>query len=111
MELDAASQVEVAGEMGERGLIPVGWYHSHPIFEARPSAKDNENQRNYQALCRDADTGLEPWVGAIVGPYDQALPSPVRGALMRACSLRRRRRLGEPLLKKKRRGLSPHPAL
>lgn len=29
-----------------------------------------------QALCRDASTGLEPWVGLIVGPYDQALESP-----------------------------------
>ena len=86
VELDAASQVEVTCEMDERGLIPVGWYHSHPVFEARPSAKDNENQRNYQALCRDAGTGLEPWVGAIVGPYDQALPSP---ASMPASATRR----------------------
>ena len=29
-----------------------------------------------QALCRDPQTGLEPWVGLIVGPYDQALESP-----------------------------------
>jgi hypothetical protein len=75
VELDAESQVEVAARMAAKGLSPVGWYHSHPIFEARPSLKDNENQRNYQALCRDPDSGLEPWVGAIVGPYDQALPS------------------------------------
>jgi len=75
VELDAESQVEVTCAMEERGLIPVGWYHSHPVFEPRPSAKDNENQRNYQALCRDATTGLEPWVGAIVGPYDQQLPT------------------------------------
>jgi protein MYSM1 len=75
VELDAESQVEVACAMEERGLIPVGWYHSHPVFEPRPSAKDNENQRNYQALCRDTTTGLEPWVGAIVGPYDQQLPT------------------------------------
>jgi SHAQKYF class myb-like DNA-binding protein len=75
VELDAESQVEVACAMEERGLVPVGWYHSHPVFEPRPSAKDNENQRNYQALCRDVSTGLEPWVGAIVGPYDQQLPT------------------------------------
>ena len=78
VELDAESQVEVTCEMDDAGLIPVGWYHSHPVFEPRPSAKDNENQRNYQALCRDAATGLEPWVGAIVGPYDDRLPTPVR---------------------------------
>jgi len=75
VELDAESQVEVTCEMDNQGLIPVGWYHSHPVFEPRPSVKDNENQRNYQALCRDQVTGLEPWVGAIVGPYGETLPS------------------------------------
>lgn len=53
-------------------------YHSHPVFEARPSQKDNENQRNYQALCHDASTGLAPWVGVIISPYLPSLPSPVR---------------------------------
>lgn len=76
VELDAESQVEATAAMEMQGLIPVGWYHSHPIFEPRPSAKDNENQRNYQALCRDAATGLEPWVGLIMSPYDQALETP-----------------------------------
>ncbi|KDD75464.1 hypothetical protein H632_c673p2 [Helicosporidium sp. ATCC 50920] len=60
--------------MEARGDEAVGWYHSHPVFDARPSQRDNANQCNYQALCeRD---GAEPWVGAIVAPYDQALPSP-----------------------------------
>lgn len=60
-------------------------YHSHPVFEARPSQKDNENQRNYQALCHDPDTGLAPWVGAIVSPFDPGLPSAVgwRGFFLR----------------------------
>lgn len=39
VELDAESQVEVGGLMEERGQIPVGWYHSHPVFEPRPSQK------------------------------------------------------------------------
>lgn len=143
MELEAESQVEVAQLMEDRGQVVVGWYHSHPVFEARPSQKgerrascglpvavrcvgacgtssarpslpqgcccccvscsarawpsqpaacrcsthlpnhppfpaaDNENQRNYQALYRDPSSGLEPWVGAIVGPYHQGLESPV----------------------------------
>ena len=76
VELDAESQVEASEAMDERGLIPVGWYHSHPIFAPRPSLKDNENQRNYQALCRDLTTELEPWVGLIVSPYDPDQPSP-----------------------------------
>lgn len=52
-------------------------YHSHPIFAPKPSQKDNENQRNYQALFRCDQTRLEPFVGAIVGPYDLQLPNQV----------------------------------
>ena len=52
-------------------------YHSHPVFEPRPSQKDNENQRNYQALFCCSQTRLEPFLGFIVGPYDLTLPSPV----------------------------------
>lgn len=80
VELDAASQVEATSAMDQRGQIAVGWYHSHPVFEARPSQKDNENQRNYQALCHNASTGVAPWVGAIISPYQASLPSVVRKA-------------------------------
>jgi Prokaryotic homologs of the JAB domain len=77
--LDPAAEVETRALMEERGLAAVGWYHSHPIFAPRPSAKDNENQRNYQALFRCRETRMEPFLGAIVGPYDLALPDEVRG--------------------------------
>jgi protein MYSM1 len=76
VELDPASEVAARAAMGAAGLAPVGWYHSHPIFAPTPSQKDAENQRNYQALFRDAAAAVEPFVGAIVGPYDQALPGP-----------------------------------
>ena len=52
-------------------------YHSHPIFAPTPSQKDNENQSNQQKLHKCSVTGLEPCIGAIVGPYDQTLPSEV----------------------------------
>ena len=39
VELDAESQVEASVLMEQRGQVPVGWYHSHPEFEARPSQK------------------------------------------------------------------------
>ena len=52
-------------------------YHSHPTFAPQPSSKDNDNQRNYQAQFHVEATRMEPFVGAIVGPYDQALPSTV----------------------------------
>lgn len=61
----------------ECGLQVVGWYHSHPTFKAQPSVRDVRNQSNYQALFRCMDHGaqedMEPFVGAIVSPYDPAL--------------------------------------
>jgi len=78
VELDAADEVQKRGAMADMGLTPAGWYHSHPIFETRPSQKDCENQRNYQALFRAGDPGggaaEAPFVAAIVGPYDPSLP-------------------------------------
>jgi proteasome lid subunit RPN8/RPN11 len=77
VELDPVSQSEATEKMARQGLIAVGWYHSHPRFEAKPSNKDNENQRNHQAhVGREHKPGFEPWVGVIVGPYDERLPTP-----------------------------------
>ena len=77
VEIDPVSQSEVTDEMARHGLRAVGWYHSHPKFEARPSNKDNENQRNHQAhVGMEHKPGFEPWVGVIVGPYDERLPTP-----------------------------------
>ena len=56
----------------------LGRYHSHPNFAPQPSDKDNDNQRNYQAQFHDEACRQEPFVGAIVGPYDPALPTLVR---------------------------------
>ena len=52
-------------------------YHSHPVFAPKPSQKDAENQRNYQALFRCEASAMEPFLGVIVGPYDVMLPTPV----------------------------------
>jgi len=54
-------------------------YHSHPVFAPKPSLKDAENQRNYQALFRCTASGLEPFVGGIVGPFDVLLPTQAGG--------------------------------
>jgi len=54
-------------------------YHSHPVFAPKPSLKDAENQRNYQALFRCTASGLEPFVGGIVGPFDVQLPTQAHG--------------------------------
>lgn len=74
VELDPEHEVQTRALMHERGLVSVGWYHSHPVFDTTPSLKDCENQRNYQALFRDTASSEEPFVAAIIGPYDPQLP-------------------------------------
>ena len=39
----------------------VGWYHSHPHFEAQPSIIDIKNQVLQQHQARDGDE--EPYIG------------------------------------------------
>lgn len=81
VEMDPTSAIETRQLIEDHNMKVVGWYHSHPTFVPDPSLVDIENQHNYQLLCRDNhdDTSnsvaLEPFVGAIVGPYDPALPA------------------------------------
>jgi protein MYSM1 len=87
VELDPASEVATRELLEKCGLRIVGWYilflkryHSHPTFKPDPSLVDLYNQRNYQNLFRiDSDTLLpsEPFIGAIVSPYDPRLPNSV----------------------------------
>ena len=57
------------------GLVVVGWYHSHPLFQPDPSVTDINNQQQYQTLMRDEKSGFEPFIGLIVSTYDVKLPS------------------------------------
>ncbi|KAJ1665903.1 hypothetical protein IW140_002829 [Coemansia sp. RSA 1813] len=77
VEMDPGSQLVVKHQIMDAGLCVVGWYHSHPTFRPDPSVIDIENQTAYQKLFRDNDSTEEPFVGAIVGPYDAQLPGPV----------------------------------
>ncbi|KAG0180791.1 hypothetical protein DFQ29_010111 [Apophysomyces sp. BC1021] len=80
VEMDPTSAIETRQLIEENNMKVVGWYHSHPTFIPDPSLVDIENQRNYQILCRDEccevmpNKVVEPFVGAIVGPYDPRLP-------------------------------------
>ena len=51
--------------MAEKGLELVGWYHSHPFSEPKPSQSDVLAQRSYQEALR-RDTMEEPCVGFII---------------------------------------------
>ena len=85
MEAAPESEIEVRAQIQERGLQVVGyvflslrvllslavcthnsnphlytaapdsWYHSHPLFEPRPSVRDLEQQRSYQELLRNSE--------------------------------------------------------
>jgi protein MYSM1 len=82
VEMDPTSALETRHLIEEKNMAVVGWYHSHPTFIPDPSLVDIENQCNYQKLCRDEchtptepAITVEPFVGAIVGPYDPMLPA------------------------------------
>ncbi|KAI8597728.1 hypothetical protein EDD21DRAFT_310411 [Dissophora ornata] len=74
VEMDPTSEFEVRQEIEKRNMRIVGWYHSHPTFTPDPSLVDIENQTSYQSLFKDESMNEEPFVGAIVGPYDELLP-------------------------------------
>ncbi|KAF9979158.1 hypothetical protein BGZ73_005326 [Actinomortierella ambigua] len=74
VEMDPTSEFEVRQEIEKRNMRIVGWYHSHPTFTPDPSLVDIENQTSYQRLFKDEAMNEEPFVGAIVGPYDPRLP-------------------------------------
>ncbi|CAO3695717.1 unnamed protein product [Umbelopsis ramanniana] len=76
VEMDPTSAIEVRQQIEDQNMQVVGWYHSHPTFVPDPSLMDIENQKSYQTQWRDEHT-LEPFVGAIVGPYDPKLPGSV----------------------------------
>ncbi|KAG0325543.1 Myb-like, SWIRM and MPN domains 1 [Dissophora globulifera] len=69
-EMDPTSEIEARQFFSSKGFVVVGWYHSHPTFEPNPSIRDIENQCGYQELFRRQGTGVEPFVGVIVSPFD-----------------------------------------
>ncbi|KAI8897885.1 hypothetical protein BC833DRAFT_526547 [Globomyces pollinis-pini] len=75
-EMDPVSEMNARDHFQAKGLIVVGWYHSHPTFEPNPSIRDIENQANYQALFKRHDS-IEPFIGIIVSPFDTKTPVPL----------------------------------
>ena len=52
-----------------RELEVVGWYHSHPVSEPKPSQSDILSQKKYQEAVRVNDAAAEPCVGVIVSKF------------------------------------------
>lgn len=39
VEMDPESEIETRAAISKRGMVVVGWYHSHPVFIAEPSIR------------------------------------------------------------------------
>jgi proteasome lid subunit RPN8/RPN11 len=64
-EMDPESEMEARKAFADKGMVVVGWYHSHPTFVTYPSIRDIENQAAYQELFREKEGEgfVEPFVG------------------------------------------------
>jgi len=89
VELDPESVPAIVETLTANGERVVGWYHSHPVFATQPSLRDIENQFAYQLMfSSDADAqDKAPFVGAIVGPYDEQNDSSASDVRMFHCVL------------------------
>ncbi|XP_054083471.1 MPN domain-containing protein CG4751 isoform X1 [Zeugodacus cucurbitae] len=57
-------------------LLLVGWYHSHPKFQAEPSLRDCDSQLEFQIRMRgSSDVTYTPCVSTIISPYYDENPS------------------------------------
>ncbi|KAJ3042562.1 Myb-like, SWIRM and MPN domains 1 [Rhizophlyctis rosea] len=72
-EMDPESEMRAREHFQGMQMDVVGWYHSHPTFEPNPSVRDLENEVAYQNLFQRSD-GTEPFIAAIVSPYDPRNP-------------------------------------
>ncbi|XP_078344836.1 MPN domain-containing protein-like [Oculina patagonica] len=66
---------EVRNAIAQRGLILVGWYHSHPSYQPDPSVQDIQNQLKYQSILQQENAPYGPCLGIIVSPYDTYRPT------------------------------------
>ena len=57
--------LQIQSEIQRRGLSVVGWYHSHPDFEPRPTYQDVVLQKKYQNTVKTIHMD-EPCVGFII---------------------------------------------
>jgi hypothetical protein len=68
--MDPESEVQAQLYFSNLSLNIAGWYHSHPTFDPNPSIRDLGTQSDHQRLFKRESDGIEPFVGAIVSPYD-----------------------------------------
>lgn len=74
VEMDPEDQVICMEEASKLDYKVLGWYHSHPTFPPQPSTIDIYNQvlqqHAHRVETRDGSATVEPYVAAIMSPYD-----------------------------------------
>jgi len=73
--MDQDDMTTKLSQLANDGKQVVGCYHSHPTFAARPSTIDIYNQCLLQISHKRESWSVQPFVGAIVSPYDREHPS------------------------------------
>lgn len=92
---------EVRNAIAQRGLVLVGWYHSHPSYQPDPSLQDIQNQLKYQKILQPETSSYGPCLGMIVSPYDNYRPtkeSTVRAFWVQASPEGQTHKLGVPMI-------------
>lgn len=68
--------------IAQRGLILVGWYHSHPSYQPDPSVQDIHNQLKYQSILQQENAPYGPCLGIIVCKYFRDFKSVLKGCVL-----------------------------
>lgn len=71
-----ACETNIQKQMIKDNVKLVGWYHSHPTFDAHPTLRDIDNQLDYQVQLRGtSEATYSPCLGIISSPYDKKSPA------------------------------------
>lgn len=69
-------EINIQKQMIKDNVKLVGWYHSHPTFEAHPTLRDIDNQLDYQVQLRGtSEATYSPCLAIISSPYDKKSPA------------------------------------
>ena len=61
-----ACEMDISRDMERRGLVLIGWYHSHPLAPPTPTVLDIDAQLDYQLKLKGAgELGYRPCIGII----------------------------------------------
>ncbi|XP_067622407.1 MPN domain-containing protein CG4751 isoform X2 [Eurosta solidaginis] len=75
-QLALEEEHKIKGMLLKDQLLLVGWYHSHPKFQAEPSLRDCDAQLDFQIRMRGySDVTYTPCISTIISPYYDENPT------------------------------------